>query len=160
MRPSLWLFAGGALGLAQSASGARIVLRDALDAEAMYGGGLDVVLLLMLVGTSVTGAAVLFAAGGLLVRHRVRPGRALLYLWTGPILVRSAYGGFLVSVPNDGGPFPAWAVVTEVVAGPALVLTVIAATWLLSFGPAARGDSTACRPGLGPGPSCAGTWKA
>ena len=77
MRPSLWLFAGGALGLAQSASGARIVLRDAVDAEAMYGGGLDVVLLLMLVGTSVTGAAVLFAAGGLLVRHRVRPGRDL-----------------------------------------------------------------------------------
>lgn len=106
----------------------------------MYGGGLDVVLLLMLVVTSVTGAAVLFAAGGLLVRHRVRPGRALLYLWTGPILVRSAYGGFLVSVPNDGGPFPAWAVVTEVVAGPALVLTVIAATWLLSCGPAAPSE--------------------
>ncbi len=131
VRPSLLLFAGGALGLAQSASGARIVLRDALDAEAMYGGGMDVVLLLMLVVTSVTGAAVLFAAGGLLVRHRVRPGRALLHLWTGPILVRSAYGGFLVSVPNDGGPFPAWAVVTEVVAGPALVLMVITATWLL-----------------------------
>ncbi|MER6753386.1 hypothetical protein AB0I85_29325 [Micromonospora echinofusca] len=160
MRPSLLLFVGGALALAQTASGARIVLRDALDAEAMYGGGTDVVLLLMLLVTSVTSAAVLIAAGGLLVRHRLRPGRALLHLSIGPILVRSAYGGFLVSVPNDGGPFPAWAVVTEVVAGPALVLTVIAATWLLFCGPAARGDSTACRPGHGPGPSCAGTWKA
>ncbi|MEH0973472.1 hypothetical protein V6U77_20330 [Micromonospora sp. CPCC 205546] len=131
MRPSLLLFASGALSLAQSASGARIVLRDAIDAEAMYGGGMDAVLLLMLVVTSATGAAVLFVAGGLLVRRRPRPGRALLHVWICPILVRSAYGCLLVSVPNDGGSFPAWAVVTEIVAGPALVMTAIAATWSL-----------------------------
>jgi hypothetical protein len=131
VRPSLLLFAGGVLSLAQATSGYRIVLRDALDAEAMYGGGPNVGLLLVLVVTSAIGAAVLIAAGALLARSRPRAGRVLLHLWIVPVLVRSAYGGLVVGLPNDGGAFPARAVVTEVVTGLALVAIVITTTWWL-----------------------------
>lgn len=131
MRVSFLLFASGALSLAQAVSGGRIVRRDAIDAEAMYGGGIDVFLLLMLVVASVVSAAVLIAAGVLLLRDRLGVSRALLYLCIVPILVRSVYGRFISVIPNDGGPFPAWAVVAEVVAGIALVMMVITAAWSL-----------------------------
>lgn len=133
MHASLLLFAGGALSLVQAGSGARIVQRDAVDAEAMYGGGVDAYLLLMLVVASVVNAVVLIVAGGMLRRGRLGVGRVLLYLGTGPILARSAWACpiSVVDQPNDGGPFPTWAVVTEVVAGSALVTVVIMVIVLL-----------------------------